>query len=348
MIFSKGDKVKFLNEIGGGEVVELIDDKMVMIETKDGFQMPYLINELIPEGNLQVEMERERTLIPETSPIIQTGKDFSNQTVISKVEKEPKKENLEIFLALVNQQMDDQVNLNVFLINTGTYSFLFHLGIHSDNGWKTLAFDELETDEKILLGSLPGISGDDMLRISYQFIFFKNEPFQLIDPMKGILNIDNNTIYSQEAFVSNEFFEEKAVLFPLTLERKIRLTEKQILKESVLKGDLPAGDYQKPEIAKQEKSGIEEVDLHAEAIMDNPGDFDSAEILEMQIGRFEISLEGAAKRKQKKILFIHGAGSGKLKLRIRGILDEKYPRLKYQDASFKEYGYGATLVILSG
>ena len=25
---------------------------------------------------------------------------------------------------------------------------------------------------------------------------------------------------------------------------------------------------------------------------------------------------------------------------------EKYPDLKYQDASFKEYGYGATIVLL--
>jgi len=348
MIFSKGDKVKFLNEIGGGEVVELIDDKMAMIETKDGFQMPYLVNELIPEGNLQVEMEQESELIPETIPVIQPEKDFSNQTVISKLKKETKKENIEVILALVNQQMDEKVNLNAFLINTGSYNFLFHLGIHSDDGWKTFAFDELETDEKILIGSLPEISGDDLMRISYQFIFFKNERYQLIDPQKGVLNIDNKTILSPEVFVSNEFFNEKAILFPLSSEKKIRLTEAQIRKESVLKGDVPEGGSPKSKTVSQEEVGIEEVDLHAEAIMENPRDFNPGEIIEMQIGRFEIALNGAIKSKQKKIIFIHGAGSGKLKHRIRGILEEKYPKLKYQDASFKEYGYGATLVILSG
>jgi len=348
MIFSKGDKVKFLNEIGGGEVIEVIDDKMVMIETKDGFEMPYLISELIPEGNLRVEMEQESEPVPEPMPIIQANKNYNNQTVISKVDKDTKKENVEVFLALVNQEVDDKFGLNAFLINTGSYNFLFHLGIQSENGWKTLAFDELETDEKILLGSLPEISGDDMLRISYQFIFFKNETFQLIDPLKGVLNLDNKTILFPEAFVSNEFFNEKAVLFPLALENKIKLTGKQIRKESVIKGDIPVGDTRKPKTARQEKSGIEEVDLHADAIMEDPRNFNPAEIIEMQIARFEISLRGAINSKQKKIVFIHGAGSGKLKHRIRGILEEKYPKLKYQDASFKEYGYGATLVILPG
>ena len=348
MIFSKGDKVKFLNEIGGGEVIEVIDDKMVMIETKDGFEMPYLVSELIPEGNLQVEMEQESVTMPENIPILQEEKNFNNQTVISKIEKEAKKENVEVSLALVNQLVDDQFILNAFLINTGSYNFLFHLGIHSENGWKTLAFDELETDEKILLGSLPEISGDDMLGISYQFVFFKDETFQLIDPVKGVLNIDNKTILSLDAFVSNEFFNEKAILFPLALGNKISLTGKQIHKESVLKGDIPVGDTNKSKTARQVIGDLEEIDLHADAIIEDPRDFSPAEIIEMQIGRFEISLNGAINSKQKKIIFIHGAGSGKLKHRIRGLLDEKYPKLKYQDASFKEYGYGATLVILPG
>jgi hypothetical protein len=48
----------------------------------------------------------------------------------------------------------------------------------------------------------------------------------------------------------------------------------------------------------------------------------------------------------RKIVFIHGVGNGKLKLEIRRSLDRDYPQLKYQDASFQEYGYGATMVIL--
>jgi dsDNA-specific endonuclease/ATPase MutS2 len=57
-------------------------------------------------------------------------------------------------------------------------------------------------------------------------------------------------------------------------------------------------------------------------------------------------LEGAIKSKVKRIVFIHGVGNGKLKFELRKLLDTTYAKLRYQDASFKEYGYGATLVML--
>jgi dsDNA-specific endonuclease/ATPase MutS2 len=50
--------------------------------------------------------------------------------------------------------------------------------------------------------------------------------------------------------------------------------------------------------------------------------------------------------KSKKIVFIHGVGNGKLKHELRRILDAEYKNLRYQDASFKEYGFGATMVLL--
>ena len=46
----------------------------------------------------------------------------------------------------------------------------------------------------------------------------------------------------------------------------------------------------------------------------------------------------------KKVVFIHGKGNGSLKLELRKCLDRNYKRCQYQDASFEEYGGGATLV----
>jgi hypothetical protein len=37
MILNEGDKVNFLNEVGGGEVSEVIDKDMVIVLTDDGF-----------------------------------------------------------------------------------------------------------------------------------------------------------------------------------------------------------------------------------------------------------------------------------------------------------------------
>ncbi len=344
MIFSKGSKVKFLNEVGGGEVVEIIDDNMVMIETQDGFRVPYMKSELIPEGNLQPEVEKE--IVPDAFPQARPENNFQDQTVISRVEKEKSSERTEVLLALVNQFMSDGMELNAYIINLSSYSILFHIGIFEGSGIKTLAFDELETEEKILIGPLPEIREDNLLRLHYQVIFFKNELFSPLAPLSGVINLDNEIFLSGDSFTENTFFDEKAILFPMVSEKKMNLSASKIRDQAVEKGDLKLPSSKNTKAKDSLDAMVEEVDLHASALVDNPGDLKSAEILDLQIARFEIALEGAIRHNQKKIIFIHGRGEGKLKHRIRKIIDDKYPRLKFQDASFKEYGYGATLVIL--
>lgn len=91
---------------------------------------------------------------------------------------------------------------------------------------------------------------------------------------------------------------------------------------------------------------FEEVDLHIHHILPDHESLTPGEILEAQLARFTTALNGAIRSRQKKIVFIHGRGEGKLKYEIRKKLESDYPYLTFQDASFKEYGYGATLVII--
>jgi dsDNA-specific endonuclease/ATPase MutS2 len=62
------------------------------------------------------------------------------------------------------------------------------------------------------------------------------------------------------------------------------------------------------------------------------------------MGRFKQELSDAKKNRVKKIVFIHGVGTGTLKHSIRRELDKNKNKYTYQDASYKEYGYGATMV----
>ena len=52
-----GTKVKFLNATGGGIVRGFRDDKIVLVETDDGFEIPVLANELIVEENTSYSPE---------------------------------------------------------------------------------------------------------------------------------------------------------------------------------------------------------------------------------------------------------------------------------------------------
>ena len=70
------------------------------------------------------------------------------------------------------------------------------------------------------------------------------------------------------------------------------------------------------------------------------------DILEYQLEVFRKTMEEYKLRKGQKIVFIHGKGDGILRQRILWELQTKYKRHHHQDTSFKQYGYGATMVTI--
>ncbi|MFI3262441.1 MAG: Smr/MutS family protein [Rikenellaceae bacterium] len=109
-----------------------------------------------------------------------------------------------------------------------------------------------------------------------------------------------------------------------------------------MKGDKPSAPKAKKAAPKND---MEVVDLHAEEILESTAGMTSGEILQAQLTRFNIALSlNVNNGKHGKMVFIHGVGSGKLKYELQRELARKYPKLSYQDASFKEYGYGAIMI----
>ena len=72
----------------------------------------------------------------------------------------------------------------------------------------------------------------------------------------------------------------------------------------------------------------------------------SADILNYQLDVFRRTLEKFKTVKGKRIVFIHGKGEGVLRHAIIHELNYRYKSYQYQDASFQEYGYGATQVTI--
>ena len=71
-------------------------------------------------------------------------------------------------------------------------------------------------------------------------------------------------------------------------------------------------------------------------------------MLEVQLDEFRKTMNENINRKGAKIVFIHGKGEGVLRKAILDELKRKYPRCEAQDASFREYGFGATLITVRG
>lgn len=72
----------------------------------------------------------------------------------------------------------------------------------------------------------------------------------------------------------------------------------------------------------------------------------SADILNYQMTKFRETLAQYKNKKQQRIVFIHGKGEGVLRRAIVNDLQYRYKHYTYQDASFQEYGYGATQVTI--
>jgi dsDNA-specific endonuclease/ATPase MutS2 len=88
------------------------------------------------------------------------------------------------------------------------------------------------------------------------------------------------------------------------------------------------------------------VDLHIHELVDNTRGLSNADMLNMQIDKFREVMDANLKNHGQKIVFIHGKGEGVLRQALTKELNYRYKKHDVQDASFQEYGYGATQVTI--
>lgn len=91
------------------------------------------------------------------------------------------------------------------------------------------------------------------------------------------------------------------------------------------------------------RPGEAEVDLHIEALHENPELLADSEKLDVQLRFFRTCLNHALMNNMKRVVFIHGVGRGVLKTQIQNELDQ-YNNVQYIDAPMSVYGAGATEV----
>ena len=86
--------------------------------------------------------------------------------------------------------------------------------------------------------------------------------------------------------------------------------------------------------------------LHASELLETTAGMSAGDILKYQVGIFHKTLQEHSREKGRKIVFIHGKGDGVLRNAILHELNYRYKQYTHQDASFQEYGFGATQVTI--
>ena len=88
-----------------------------------------------------------------------------------------------------------------------------------------------------------------------------------------------------------------------------------------------------------------EIDLHLEELTEFPQKLDDWQKLHTQMAHVKNCLNAAADKKIRKIIFIHGVGTGVLKMELINFLAD-YSNIIVKDADYREYGVGATELLI--
>ncbi len=123
------------------------------------------------------------------------------------------------------------------------------------------------------------------------------------------------------------------------------ILRKSMIIGEVIKKDRPASPKASPLRANTAAANRLEIDLHFEALVDFPKNFNAHEKLQIQLREASKTLNKARKAGIKKVILIHGVGQGRLREELYTLL-ERMDKLRFYDASYANYGKGATEVEL--
>ena len=349
-----GDKVRFLNEVGGGKVVAFRDKNVVLVKDDDGFEIPMFINEVVAveSDTYERKFSGGRPAAAPAAPVPAPEKPEKKAAphVVQGVAPAERRggEKLNVYLAFVPTNAEDMVEttFDTYIVNDSNYYVTLSFLSASGAVWRARFEGTLEPNTKFFVEELERAKLDEIARVALQMIAYKREkPFALKPAVSVELRIDGSKFYKAGAFKQNEFFGEPALVYTAVRddvpERGIFVDAGEI-REALLKKDVPE-KLPKKHVAPR-TDGIVEVDLHAGALFDTVEGLSNADILRRQLREVRDVMEKNKRNKGKKIVFIHGKGDGVLRSEVLKELKRHYPSCRTQDASFQEYGFGATLV----
>lgn len=257
----------------------------------------------------------------------------------------------------VDSRALSQTEFEVYLINDSNLYVRFLLLTQEGEQYSLRHEGLVLPNQKLLLDTIGHADLPQWERLTFQLLAYKTDkPFALKSPMNITLRVDGTKFYKLHCFAASDFFNDPALVRSLVSEDRPAQSV-SIAAETVEEALItPEVVRQSAERLKQQparamdksvtldRNAIVEVDLHAEVLLDSTQGLTPTDILMMQIKAFHDTMRQYAKDKGRRIVFIHGKGEGVLRVTLLKELKNHYRHCTHQDASFREYGFGATMV----
>ncbi len=335
MKFQVGDTVLVLHSNEEGEVVDIINNKMVMVDVR-GVKFPAYIDQLdFP----YFKRFTEKKIIPK------------QKNYIDELPKEKKGNNIKIpdgvWLSLLpisgtDEFGDDVVeNLKIHLINNSNAGLKFHYRVCYLRGEDFEIKNEVFSFKDFYLHDIPFENLNDNPIFEFEFSLISPDK-KKEEYFEANIKLKSKQVFSRieeirkkgEATFSYKLFD----VYPDKKEQeKIDVVNKlsahyKIYEASKARQNLPPARSV--------------VDLHIEKLTDELGRMTNFEMLTLQLKEFERYYELAVAHHLPSIIFIHGLGSGKLRDELHELLKIKREVKTFVNQYHPLYGYGATEVYL--
>ncbi|MDB0920597.1 DUF2027 domain-containing protein [Phocaeicola vulgatus] len=336
---------------------------MVLVEDADGFDIPMPIKECVVIDTDDYNMKR-KPVAPAPKQEVAGAKAKGASVKVRPDEEEDERpvtyrpaerkggDILNVMLAFVPQDLKaiSATAFDAYLINDSNFTLYFTYLTAEGSNWRVRSHGMVEPNTKFYIEEFEKSVLNELERVAVQLIAFKDNKSFLFKPAVSVeLRIDTVKFYKLHTFRESIFFEEPSLIYDIV---KNDVPVKQVfvsaddIKDALLQKKVPEPQVAKQPQQKKVKNDIMEVDLHAHELLDTTAGMSNSEILNYQLDVFRKTLEECKNKKGQKIVFIHGKGDGVLRKAILQELKYKYKNYESQDASFREYGFGATMVII--
>lgn len=374
-----GDKVRFLSETGGGKVAGFQGNNIVLVEDEDGFQIPTPVSDVVVveqddytmgkmiAAKMDAKQQAEAHAAPELRNDSRSIKSILNDhetdadmtvdeydasdreiTYRAPARERDGGNKLNACLAFVPIDIKEVTNtrFETYMVNDSNYYLHFVYMVAEGNAWTLKAAGEVEPNTKLFIEEFGREALGSMGRIAVQMTAYKKDkPFLLKPAIDVQMRVDPVKFYKLHVFEENEFFEQPALLFHIVQNDEVArplVVDSRRLKEQMYKEETVVTDTAKQ--VRRKDDGTLVVDLHADEVLETTAGMNAADILHYQLDVFKKTMEEYKKSRGQKIVFIHGKGEGVLRQALLQELKYRYKNCTWQDASFREYGYGATQV----
>lgn len=347
-----------------------IDGKIAYVE-EEGFETPVLANEVVvvmPAGH-EPEVKGAKVMFDQKA--YDTGRKTEPQEEVKVAVPEPELpveeteygDRMSLTLAFEPDNVKNLSNarFNAVLVNDSNYflDFTFLRRGEDERGWVVEFRGTVAPNELIDLACYTHETLGCIEQVAIQGVPYKRDKvFTMKSPVNVKRRLDLTKFHKMHCFRPGTYFDNEVLEFPLMSSDLVTAVPEEPLMGEVLSQKYKVEKGKGREKGKVEKrSGKEgdnphrllppvEVDLHAGELLDTTAGLTASDILGYQLETVRKTMEKHLRRKGQKIIFIHGKGEGVLRKSVIDMLKRQYPKAELQDASFREYGFGATLVTI--